>query len=154
MRWQVEVSNIGKDGHDPYTVEADSWQRALQAARKLRGDESPMSGFSIELLTDGCRAVDPAARVRYEVKRAKDDAPLTPGAEGLITQRKVVPRAAESKPPVAPPAPAPQAPAVPMKKEPTPNEPWPAAQIISKREEDPSDSVPLSYREYAFLVAK
>src|SRR5262245_58497578 len=83
MRWQVEVSNIGKDGFDPYTVEADSWQRALQAARKLRGDESPMSGFSIELLNDGCRAVDPAARVRYEVERTRDGAPLSAGAEAL-----------------------------------------------------------------------
>jgi hypothetical protein len=41
-----------------------------------------------------------------------------------------------------------------VKKEATPSEPWPAAQVISKREEDPSDSMPLTYREYSFLVAK
>lgn len=153
MRWQVEVSTMGKDALDPYTVEADSWQRALQAARKLRGDESPMSGFSIELLSDGCRAVDPAARIRYDVKRAKDDAPLTPGAEGLAPAPRKAPRPADSKPQVAPAA-APAAAPAPTKKEPTPSEPWPAAQVISKREEEPSDSVPLSYREYAFLIAK
>src|SRR5689334_12542437 len=109
MRWQVEVSTIGKDGFDPYTVEAESWQRALQAARKLRGDESPMSGCSIELLTDGCRAVDPAARVRYEVKRAKDDAPLSPGAEAVAPAPKKAPRPVEAKPAKPAPAPAPAA---------------------------------------------
>ena len=33
-----------------------------------------MSGFSIELLEEGYRAVDPLARVRFVVKRAPDDA--------------------------------------------------------------------------------
>ena len=36
MRWQVEVSTVGKDGFEPYTVEADSWQRALQTPHAKR----------------------------------------------------------------------------------------------------------------------
>ncbi len=36
-----------------------------------------MSGFSIELLEEGYRAVDPVSRVRFVVKRAPDDMPVT-----------------------------------------------------------------------------
>lgn len=36
-----------------------------------------MSGFSIELLEEGYRAVDPLTRVRFVVKRAPDDMPVT-----------------------------------------------------------------------------
>ncbi|MBX3188219.1 MAG: GAF domain-containing protein [Labilithrix sp.] len=77
MRWLVEVSSIGKTDQQKFCVEAESWQRALQAARSERGEEGPMSGFSIELLEEGYRAVDPLARVRFVVKRAPDDMPVT-----------------------------------------------------------------------------
>ena len=40
-----------------------------------------MSGFSIELLEEGYRAIDPVARVRFVVKRAPDDAPVTTPAK-------------------------------------------------------------------------
>jgi hypothetical protein len=36
-----------------------------------------MSGFSIELLEEGYRAVDPMARVRFVVRKAPDDMPIT-----------------------------------------------------------------------------
>lgn len=36
-----------------------------------------MSGFSIELLEEGYRAVDPVARIRFVVKRAPHDMPVT-----------------------------------------------------------------------------
>ncbi|MDB4938059.1 MAG: putative stage sporulation protein, partial [Labilithrix sp.] len=78
MRWLVEVSSLGKTDTNKFCVEAESWQRALQAARSLRGEEGPMSGFSIELLEEGYRAVDPLARVRFVVKKAPDDMPITP----------------------------------------------------------------------------
>jgi hypothetical protein len=58
MRWLVEVTSLGKPEKDSLYVDADSWQKALQVARTLRGEGDPMSGFSIELLDDGCRAVD------------------------------------------------------------------------------------------------
>ena len=77
MRWFVEVSSTGKVDVQKVCVEAESWQRALQAARAQRGEEGPMSGFAIELLEEGYRAADPVSRVRFVVKRAPDDAPIT-----------------------------------------------------------------------------
>src|SRR6478609_8951427 len=77
MRWLVEVSSTSKTDLQKFCVEAESWQRALQAARAQRGEEGPMSGFSIELLEEGYRAVDPASRLRFVVKRAADDTPIT-----------------------------------------------------------------------------
>jgi hypothetical protein len=94
MRWLVEVMSLGRTEKDSLYVDADSWQKALQVARTLRGETEPMSGFSIELLDEGCRAVDPASRMSYEVHRADDG------------------RAAAPRPSTAPPkpAPAPEAP--------------------------------------------
>ena len=77
MRWLVEVSSLTKTDTQKYCVDAESWQRALQAARTQRGEDGPMSGFSIELLEEGYRAVDPLAKIRFVVKRAPDDMPVT-----------------------------------------------------------------------------
>src|ERR1700739_935952 len=65
---------MGKSEGESLYVQAESWQKALQGARAQRGESAPMSGFSIELLDEGCRAVDPMSRRRYEVRRAADDA--------------------------------------------------------------------------------
>ena len=79
MRWFVEVSRVGESGlSEKYCVEARQWQAALQEARKLRGDTGGLSKFSIELLDDGYRAVDPSLKLRYLVNQAPGDAPLTP----------------------------------------------------------------------------
>ncbi len=58
-----------------------------------------MSGFSIELLEEGYRAVDPLARVRFVVKKAPDDMPITAVAAKEPTRAPagVVPSAASSK---------------------------------------------------------
>jgi GAF domain-containing protein len=82
MRWFVEISALGlKPGvTSTLCVEASQWQPALQKARALRGDEGPLGNFSIELLEDGFRAIDPVSRLRYLVKRAPDDAELTTSA--------------------------------------------------------------------------
>src|SRR5450432_1857972 len=85
MRWFVEVSRVGESSlTEKYCVEAKQWQAALQEARRLRGDTGALSKFSIELLDDGYRAVDPSLKVRYLIKSAPADAPLTdeavPGA--------------------------------------------------------------------------
>jgi GAF domain-containing protein len=79
MRWFVEISSLGPGGAQPVTlcVEAPQWQPALQKARALRGDDGALSNFSIELLDDGYRAVDPAKRLRYVVRKAPADAPLS-----------------------------------------------------------------------------
>jgi hypothetical protein len=83
MRWFVDVSSVGKGAEKQrYCVEAESWQRALQAARDLRNDPGPMTGFSVELLDDGFSAVDPIKRQRYSIRKAPTDEPLT--ARGTI----------------------------------------------------------------------
>src|SRR3954466_9195743 len=78
MRWFVEVSRIGENSSgEKYCVEAKQWQAALQEARRLRGESGPLSKFSIELLDDGYRAVDPKQKLRYVVAKAPKDAALS-----------------------------------------------------------------------------
>ncbi len=78
MRWYVEVSTIG-DSAAPgrICVEAAQWQAALETARRLLNEQSPLSKFSIEVLDEGYRAVNPALRARYVIKRAPPNAVLT-----------------------------------------------------------------------------
>jgi hypothetical protein len=78
MRWFVEVSSIG-DSSAPgrLCVEAKQWQMALEDVRQLLGDSGPLAKFSIEVIDDGYRAVNPVLRTRYVVRRAPDDAILT-----------------------------------------------------------------------------
>src|SRR6187200_1907144 len=108
MRWLVDVSSLSKTDTQKVCVEAESWQRALQAARAQRGEEGPMSGFAIELLAEGYRAVDPVARMRFVVKRAGDEPAVT-------VPRAVTP--AGTATPSTPPGPAssiPPAPTLPV----------------------------------------
>jgi hypothetical protein len=113
MRWFVEVSRVGENSSDEkYCVEAKQWQAALQEARKLRGDSGPLSKFSIELLDDGYRAVDPKQKLRFVVAKAPNDAALS--TEGAAPHRNgssasVAPAAASMAPPAAAPSVAPPA---------------------------------------------
>ncbi len=110
MLWDVEVSSLGQAPKGSLRVEADSWQKALQIAREQRGEATAMDGFSIELVEDGCRAIDPASRLRYAVRKLKDNgAPLPPrpssrppppGASPIVSP-------AAAAPPIASPAAAP-----------------------------------------------
>ena len=78
MRWFIEVSSGNPTGPaEQWVVEASQWQPALQAARALRGEPIETTGFSIELLEDGFRVIDPATLVRYVVRRAPDNTPLS-----------------------------------------------------------------------------
>jgi hypothetical protein len=71
MRWLVEVTPLGGGSEtESVMIEADTWQSALIAVRTERGETAGLSGFSIELLESGCRAVDPTSRVRYQVRPA------------------------------------------------------------------------------------
>src|SRR3954467_530530 len=85
MRWNVEVTAIDKTESQAVVVEAESWQRALQAARARRGESGPISGFSIELLDEGYRAVDPMARLRYTVKREGETTSIVPPGPSTAT---------------------------------------------------------------------
>src|SRR5215510_5356096 len=98
MRWFIEVSRVGEDTPiDKYCLEAKQWQAALQEARKLRGDAGPLSKFSIELLDNGYRAIDPSQQIRYVVSKAPGDSPLSeippavgsPPAAAIPTAAKV-----------------------------------------------------------------
>ncbi len=201
MRWLVEVTSLGKSDKESLFLDADSWQKALQAARAQRGDNAPMSGFSIELLDDGCRAVDPVSRVRYDVRKAPEEAPGARSQPPRPLSHPPPPAAAATSAP-RPPAPstrpqpaaparasagalqavhvapqvstqpppgmvqvqvqAPPAPAIPVQPPPpalTPSVPPRAdvaatvpSQIIFKREQDPTDAMPLAYREYVYAV--
>ena len=116
MRWQVEMTPIGKADVQSVVIEAESWQKALQGARQLRGENGPMSGFSIELLEHGYRAVDPMARLIYVVKRADDDAAVTTTpakAEAPKVEPPPAAKVAEAEAAPAPPAPTSQRPAAP-----------------------------------------
>src|SRR6185295_1480511 len=117
MRWNVDVSSLeGGNPAQSYCVEAESWQGALQAARRLRGDESRMAGFSIDITNDGCKAVDPAKKLRYEVKRTADTTPLTPGGEAAAPSKRRIsgnPPKPESKAPAPAPVAEPPRPSVP-----------------------------------------
>lgn len=89
MRWLVEVTSFGKTEHESFCVAAATWERALKTARAQRGDHGALAGFSIELLDDGYRAVDPVARLRYVVK---------PAPEGMVATLT----STDSLPPPAP----------------------------------------------------
>src|SRR5678816_4355907 len=89
MRWFIEVSRVGEDTPiDKYCLDAKQWQAALQEARKLRGDLGPLSKFSIELLDNGYRAIDPSQQIRYIVSKAPGDSPLSeapgPNANAVV----------------------------------------------------------------------
>jgi hypothetical protein len=107
MRWYVEATKIG--AHTPpatLVVDAEAWPRALQAARAIRGESGPITDFTIELLEDGCRAIEPHGLLAYRVTTAPDDTP-----RGEVRGPSVVPpRPAPSNPEASP---APSAPAVP-----------------------------------------
>jgi len=107
MRWFVEVSPIdGSDASNKYCVEAKQWQAALQEARRIRGESGPLSKFSIELMDDGYRAVDPAAQLRYVVNKAPANTALS--EKGSLrpptTGRSSVAPPRESAQPASPPA--------------------------------------------------
>jgi putative methionine-R-sulfoxide reductase with GAF domain len=79
-------------------VEAAQWQPALQKVRALRGEEGPLGHFSIEVLDEGYRAVDPMTRQRYFVRQAPDDAPLTTDAAAAVPVAKPAPPAEDNPP--------------------------------------------------------
>jgi hypothetical protein len=121
MRWLVEVTSLGTTEKESLQVDADSWQRALQLARSRRGESNALSGFSIDVLKEGCRAVDPVLRLSYDVRRAPEN------AASSIRPPAAVPRPQASAPPVAP-------------------------KVLFKREQDRTPALPLTYREYVYLV--
>lgn len=167
MRWFVDISALpgqverqGPGGLSAAAieparlcVEANEWQPALRAARALRGDDAPMGGFSIELLDDGYRAVDPAARVRYLIKRAPDNAPLSqPSGKRESARPPAAAKGREVAIPLddkPPPPPPPKGASTPPARA-----PLVAHEVFSTRDEPPTDEQPLRYRELVLIVAE
>ena len=148
MRWHVEVTSMDSADAQSVVVEAESWQKALHAARVARGDAGPISGFSIELLDEGYRAVDPLARRRYDVKRAAEGTALT-AANASVASASASSAAPASEPiatPIAPPvapqaapaAPAPAPPPAPI----APPRPVSPASVASEEAPRPSPRKP------------
>lgn len=211
MRWFVEISSVGTGSEPPVKlcVDAPQWQPALQKARAMRGDEGSLGNFSIELLDDGYRAIDPVKRLRYVVKKAPNDAPITDvaaakpapalpssvptpaaaepprrpmmqtaayGSTGAAVVRAEAEALAQAKAAAAPPRPAsistssaaavavPAAPPAPKPPIATPNvarapsvppaasSPAPSYRVLASREENPTPSSPLTYREFVYAV--
>lgn len=219
MRWLVEVSSLAKTEEQKLCVEAESWQRALQAARAQRGEEGSISNFAIDLLAEGYRAVDPVGKMRFVVKRAPDGMPVTTIAIDSLTGVANPPSSANptipfplspaSSEPVSTAAGAKPASDAPPKKSSLPPRPTsggssvpptgdtktatpkpktmvfasnldasdadtndtrsvadrpptpaigsdipglPHVTLLSSREQEPTESSPLTYREYAFLA--
>jgi hypothetical protein len=101
MRWLVEVSRVGESNtSERYVIEANRWQSALLEARRLRGDQGGLPKLTIELMDDGYRAVDPALKVRYLIRQAPTDLPVTEGARVRTTS---LPPASPSKKSSSPP---------------------------------------------------
>ncbi len=108
MRWYVDISSIGPDKPTHrHCVEAEQWQKALQGVRAQRGDDAPFGNFSIELLDDGYRAIDPLTRMRYVVQRAPDGTPVT--EEPTLLAAKGAPAAGSAAASAAPPNAVPKA---------------------------------------------
>jgi hypothetical protein len=140
MRWFVQISRLGQSASsDSYCIEAYQWRAALQYARQLSRDEGSLSRFFVDVLDNGCRAIDPEKRLCYLVSRAPDDAPLRP-SDALAPAISTLPpagSAASGNSTIS----RHSVPAM-----------IPEFQVLLVREEEPCDELPISYREYAFLV--
>ncbi|NOU32513.1 MAG: hypothetical protein HOO96_31800, partial [Polyangiaceae bacterium] len=74
MRWVVDVSVAGDPAATKsFTFMADSWHKALLQARTALGDEGALGDFSIDLLKEGYRAVDPRTRRRFVIRATNAD---------------------------------------------------------------------------------
>lgn len=162
MRWIVEVNTLGSSSKPPQRMclEASNWQNAIKAARHIAGLEPTLRNFSIEVLDDGLRAVDPSERLRYLVKKTCANEPLTHTDSGPISSQPP-PR----NTPVSVPAPGPnparnrtlayghqpfelQHP----KSQPSQTAAPRSAKLVFKREQEPTSDSPLTYREYAYAL--
>lgn len=146
MRWFIEVSRVGENNPtEKYCLEAKQWQAALQEARKLRGDAGPLSKFSIELLDDGYRAVDPTLKIRYIVAKAPHDAPISvPGNNNSGAHAEPAPRTEPmaSPAPLAPPSRPEAAPKTDPMGAPPPSAPAPSKSAVATVRGEPAASAP------------
>jgi hypothetical protein len=152
-----------------HCVEASHWQEAIKTVRVAAGLDPALRNFSIEVMDDGVRAVDPMQRLRYTVQSAHDTAPLTIRATPSAGPPSAAPRPAPAIPTATKPStePAPKPPSVPpgLGNAPRPSarpsaevvppeegSAQPGYKLVVRREQDPSKASPLTYRELAFAI--
>ena len=153
MRWFVEISTSGSPEVQRLVVEATQWQPAISAARALRGEATSLTGFAIEILEDGFRAIDPRTRTRYLVRRAPDDEPLTQTASSVSAPATVAAPPAQPAPAAATPPPAAPAPAAPPQAA-APPSPLPAGELLYQRKEPANAETKITYVEAAWAVTE
>ena len=174
--WKVEISALG--GSEPLflgTVEAANWPAALQAGRKELGETGGVpAGASCKVNPNGTVTIqDARARRRYQILPAKEEAP-PPGTKRPVASVPDLPRPNAAAPAAAPlsapisapepvkrlasvPAPAPSPAAKARTRTPQPSSPPPASVenkliLLSSRDEKPSASSPIHFRERMFAV--
>ncbi len=150
MRWYVEISRVDDSTTPPakLCLEAPQWQAALQAARKLRNDSTPLSKFAIERAAGGYRAVEPKSKLRYEVRQAPDDAPLHTGEDTPAALEP--PAAAEGARPSAAAESVVATPSAPLAL--TSPLAGVSFRVLSDRVEEPTATTPIFYRELMLAV--
>ncbi len=73
--WIVEIASQASSGNRHHTIKADSWFAALAKIRTAQGDESPLSGFALDIRDDVVVANDPHSRTKYTVRAAPPGSP-------------------------------------------------------------------------------
>ncbi|NRA34247.1 MAG: GAF domain-containing protein [Polyangiaceae bacterium] len=122
-----------------YVVDAAQWRPALEQARSLRGEKGSIARFTVELLDNGCRAIDPLMRLRYsmsptteEVTEGAAEPEAPPPASSVPSAISSIPRAGavSGRPP-----------------------PSTGGMLLTSRSEEPTESTPICYREFAYAVS-
>jgi hypothetical protein len=174
MRWFIEVTPLGTASPaGRFCVEATRWQAALQAVRRARDEQGAFANFYIELVEQGYRALHPESRTRYMVTRAPDDAAVTPGLTAIYESlppteppptRAPSVRPVPSRPlaqgftPHAGNGKGPSSAAFSSERPTQPSAGQSAGgrevsfEVLKTREEEPTQNVPMLYREHAYLV--
>ncbi len=171
--WKVEISRLGAS--DPLflgTVEAATWPAALQVARaEIRESGGVPSGASCNVNPNGTVTIQDARQQRrYQIVPAKEPAP-PPGTRRPVASvqdlSKPAPMAAPTSVPASRPAPVRAVPSVPAPvpavakasktRTPQPSSPPPATVenkliLLASREEEPTASSPIHFRERMYAV--
>ena len=173
--WKVEISRLG--GSEPLflgTVEAATWPAALQAGRAQIGESGGVpSGASCNVNPNGMVTIqDARERRRYQIKPERAPAPppgtkrpvpstpelaapprVQPAAPVPLRRETSRPRAKSSAPPPPPPVLSRRD----ARPGPLPSSPPPASVenklvLLASRDEEPSASSPIHFRERMYAV--
>ncbi len=166
--WKVEISRLGAS--EPLflgTVEAPTWPAALASGRREIGEQGGVPpGSSCNVNPNGTVTIqDARGRMRYQLVPAREPSP-PPGAKRPLpdepkttaapSEPRTAPRkleAAPNKPPKPASVPAPNRPySAPQLSSPPPATVENKMVLVASREESPTSSSPLHFRERMFAV--